>query len=216
MWSARISFDGSKNVVTKYLKNRNLRMLVFPLSWAYEKKGIFVNYSGVLFGDEKSKRGFVRDWKRDKSGFLLGIEMNGDFFIGKVIEPLAGKDMYSRNVIYTRPWLIEESGRQVIVASAFEKKYLDGFIGVMEKYHDIKIDYIRKEKIRNVSFAMNAPDLTERQKWAMDLAVKRGYYDYPRKVSIKEMAERSGLGFATFHGHLRKAERVMMPFWFGR
>ena len=34
---------------------------------------------------------------------------------------------------------------------------------MMEKYHNIRVDYIRKEKVGNISFAMNAPDLTERQ-----------------------------------------------------
>ena len=168
----------------------------------------------MLFGEEKAKKMFIRDWKRDKSGMLLNLEMNGDFFIGKVIEPIEGKDMYNRNVIYTRPWLIDEDGRQVIVASAFEKKYIERFIETIEKFHSIKVDYLRQEKIWNISFALNVPDLTEKQKWAIDLAVRNGYYNYPRKTSVQKLAQISGLGFATFHAHLRKAEHKMMPFLF--
>lgn len=229
MWSAKISFDGSKNVAGAYIKKRGIRMLVFPLGWNYEEEGIIVNYSGVVFGDEKGKAGFFRDWRNDKKrgkvfrgfrleseGVMRDLETNGDFFVGKVWEAPISGGVYNSNLVYTRPWMIEENGRQTITVNAFRKKFLEEFILNFEKFHKIKVHYIRKEKVSNVAFTLDAPDLTERQKWAMDLAVTNGYYDYPRKISIKGLAILSGISFATFHGHLRKAEKVMMPFWFGR
>jgi predicted DNA binding protein len=214
MWSAKISFDGSKNVAGAYAKKRGIRILVLPLNWSYEKEGVYITYAGTLFGDEKDKKNFIRDWKKDKSGVLLDVELNGDLFVGRVIEPLEEEKIYNKNLIYTRPGLIEKDGTQVITLNSFEKKYLEEFIATMEKFHKIKINYIRKEKVRNISFMLTAPDLTEKQKKAMALAIESGYYDYPRKTSVKKLAESSRLGFATFHGHLRKAEQKIMPFFF--
>ena len=58
------------------------------------------------------------------------------------------------------------------------------------------------------------PELTEKQKQAMNLAIKQGYYNYPRKISIEQLAKLSKLSFSTFHAHLRKAEQKLLPFFF--
>lgn len=225
MWSAKISFD-SGNLFSEYAKKRKIKILVFPLSWNYEKSGTIVTVCGIVFGEEKAKNGFFRDWKNDKKkrksfrgfkiadGILRELEVNGDFFVGKTWESPFGSDWFNRHLVYTRPWLIDEKGLQTIVLSSFEKKYLDKFISGVEKFCKVKVHYLRKENISNVAFRLIAPDLTEKQKWAIDLAISRGYYEIPRKISIQELAKISGIGFATFHGHLRKAERKIIPFWF--
>ena len=214
MWETKISFDGTKkNVLAGYAKKNNVRVLIFPLSWAYEKSGVVVNSAGVLFGDGKSKRGFIRDWKKGGESRLLDIDLNGDFFVGVVKEYPDAKMIFNKNIIFTKPFLIDENGFEVIVVDSFEKKYLEDFIGVMDKFHGIKIHYIKKVKVKDISFRSVAPDLTEKQKGAMELAVRSGYYNYPRKISVKKLAKDSKLGFTTFHSHLRKAEQKMMPFF---
>lgn len=226
MWSAKISFD-TKNVFGEYAKKRGVKILAFPLSWSYEKTGTIVTICGIVFGDKKAKEGFFSDWKKDKlkrkvflgfkvkGGILRELEINGDFFVGKSWESPLGESWFNHNLVYTRPWLIDEKGRQTIVVGAFEKKYLDKFIAGAEKFVEVRVHYLRKEKISNVAFRLVAPDLTERQKWAMDLAVSNGYYEIPRKVGVVDLARIGKVSFATFHGHLRKAEKKIMPFWFG-
>lgn len=59
-----------------------------------------------------------------------------------------------------------------------------------------------------------SPELTERQRRAMELAIKNGYYDSPRKTNIKKLAKISGLSFSTFQVHLRKAEEKLIPYYF--
>ena len=56
------------------------------------------------------------------------------------------------------------------------------------------------------------PHFTENQKQALNLAIKNGYYDYPRKISIQDLAKHLDLSFSTFHAHLRKAEQKILPF----
>ena len=47
-------------------------------------------------------------------------------------------------------------------------------------------------------------NLTDKQKEAMGLAIKHGYYEYPRKIDVQDLARESKLSFSTFHAHLRK------------
>jgi len=217
MWTTKISFDGTKeNVLARYAKKHNVRVLIFPLSWIYESDWIILNITGTLYGEVKNRKRFIQNWKKSNESVLLDVEVNRDLFVGVVKEHIDARVIYNRNIIFTRPLLIDENGFETIVVNSFEKKYLEDFIDVMDKYHSVNVHYIRKEKVSNISFRINSPNLTEKQKGAMDLAVRDGYYKYPRKTSIKGLAKKSKLGFATFHAHLRKAEQKLMPFFFSQ
>jgi predicted DNA binding protein len=55
-----------------------------------------------------------------------------------------------------------------------------------------------------------APELTPRQKEAIELARARGYYQWPRGVSADELAAELGVSKVTFLEHLRKAEAKLL------
>jgi len=216
MWELKISFDGSYNQFVRCAKKAKVRILIFPLSWTYEKSGIFITNAGTILGEEKAKKKFIRECKIKLGKRIKEIEFNNDFFIATAIEHKEAKTLYNKKIIYTQPFLIEENGRESITINSFEKKYLEELIKTMEKFFDIKIHYLKKSKIKNISFKTNAPDLTDKQKQAISLAILEGYYLYPRKTSIKKMSKSSKIGFATFHAHLRKAEQKLMPFFFSQ
>ncbi len=54
-------------------------------------------------------------------------------------------------------------------------------------------------------------DLTPLQLKAVQLARQYGYYDYPRKISLEELAKKAGVPRTTLQSHLRKAERTLIP-----
>jgi len=53
-------------------------------------------------------------------------------------------------------------------------------------------------------------DLTVRQREALQVARRRGYYEWPREVSATELATELGVSKATFLEHLRKAEATLL------
>jgi len=53
--------------------------------------------------------------------------------------------------------------------------------------------------------------LTPKQLEIFRLACDYGYYDNPKKISIEQLAERTGISAATLAEHLRKAESKLMP-----
>ena len=48
--------------------------------------------------------------------------------------------------------------------------------------------------------------MTGKQEAALRLAIAKGYYSWPKKVKLEEMADASGVKRVTFQNHLRKAE----------
>ena len=53
--------------------------------------------------------------------------------------------------------------------------------------------------------------LTRKQLETFNLAVKNGYYEWPKKVNLDELASISGISRTTLQNHLRKAEAKIMP-----
>lgn len=211
MWTAKISFYGNKALLGEKSINYKVNLVGFPLSYYYEGKWVFVHTAGVIFGEEKSKELFIKDLR--KSDRVVNFEANGDFIIGTIKEPLSARAFYNKDIIHLAPSIISQ-GNEVITIGSFDKNKLIRAISVFEKLHKAKIDYIQQRKIKSISIVKEHPDLTQKQKESMALALKHGYYNYPRKISLEDLAKLSKISFSTYHAHLRKAEHKLMPFYF--
>jgi predicted DNA binding protein len=53
-------------------------------------------------------------------------------------------------------------------------------------------------------------DITERQLAALQLALERGYYEQPRKTSLRDLADQTAVARSTYEEHLRKAENKLL------
>jgi predicted DNA binding protein len=72
----------------------------------------------------------------------------------------------------------------------------------------------KSQKHRGIDRSLTDPQegetletLTDRQKQMLKAAFHGGYFDWPRESTAEEIADTFDISAATFHGHLRKAER---------
>lgn len=93
------------------------------------------------------------------------------------------------------------------------KRILDVMVFRLE---DLRTALDELEAVGDVSLGKLVPigtpasRLTERQQTALHLALERGYYDWPRRVEARELAEELDIAHSTFLEHLRKAERKVL------
>jgi predicted DNA binding protein len=92
-----------------------------------------------------------------------------------------------------------------------------------DDYDEVKLKrkrYVKKEDANSLNvfsssgfFDLKAAKelLSEKQLKIFKLACEYGYYDMPKKVSIEQMAQRSGISQSTLAEHLRKAETKLLP-----
>ncbi len=90
-------------------------------------------------------------------------------------------------------------------------------------YYEIKLKkkrYVKEEDAKGLNlfkasgfFDLKAAKelLSEKQLEVFKLACDYGYYDMPKKITIEQMAERTGLSPSTLAEHLRKAETKLLP-----
>lgn len=71
---------------------------------------------------------------------------------------------------------------------------------------------IKETKIDKIFFPHITPNLTEKQLQAMKLAIKNGYYKFPKQTNLEQLAKQIGISKETFFEHLAKAESKIIPF----
>jgi predicted DNA binding protein len=75
-----------------------------------------------------------------------------------------------------------------------------------------RLMYIKRKEVSDFFLVNVMPKMTSKQRKAIELAIKNGYYDYQRKVTLKTLSRIMRLSYATYQAHLRKAEQKLIPF----
>lgn len=214
MWVAIIKIDCSKAIFGGACKKYKVSVVGYPILVRKHKNFFTVHFTFILSGEDKSKKSFISFLKKHKR--VSNVEIRNDFVIGQLKEKEFVEPMYKYSIIHKEPVRISNDGTEFWTIASFSRKDLVDFIDRTEKYFNAEIMQIREDKVSNLSVLTLYPELTDIQKRAMELAIKNGYYDSPRKIDVKNLAKIMKLSYATYHVHLRKAEKKIIPFLFER
>jgi len=119
------------------------------------------------------------------------------------------------NALYQPP-TIHRQGWEHYTVIAFDESDVRALLQDLEDDRDIEV--LSKTAIteQQIPHSMLAPvdqlfeDVTERQMAALRLALESGYYEQPRKTSLRELADQTAVARSTYEEHLRKAENKLL------
>jgi len=119
------------------------------------------------------------------------------------------------NCLYQPP-TVHRQGWEHYTVIAFDENDVRALLQDLEGDRDIEV--LSKTAIteQQIPHSMLAPvdqlfeDVTERQLAALRLALESGYYEQPRKTSLRELAEQTAVARSTYEEHLRKAENKLL------
>lgn len=119
------------------------------------------------------------------------------------------------NCLYQSPTIYRQ-GWEHYTAVAFDDDDIRALLSDLRSDRDIEL--LSKTSIaeKQIPHSMLAPanqlfeNLTDRQLAALQLALERGYYEQPRKTSLRELAEQTSVARSTYEEHLRKAENKLL------
>jgi len=119
------------------------------------------------------------------------------------------------NCLYQPP-TIHRQGWEHYTVIAFDESDARNLVQDLESDRDIEV--LSKTAIteQRIPHSMLAPvgqlfeGVTERQMAALRLALESGYYEQPRKTSLRELADRTSVARSTYEEHLRKAENKLL------
>ncbi|PIO07661.1 hypothetical protein COU59_03060 [Candidatus Pacearchaeota archaeon CG10_big_fil_rev_8_21_14_0_10_34_12] len=211
MWIAKLRIYDENDMISSRAKKFNVTILGYSLS-NFEKRGkIFLSGCGLLIGEDKNKKKFIEDLKKDKR--VKKFEINEDFFVTLITRPelTSIKEIIAEpSFIYPKPIVILPTGEEIWEFASWERKPLMEKIKISEKKYNAELLKIENKKLGTLAIFNIIPELTKKQKNALEIAAKSGYYEYPRKTELRELAKVEGISLSTFQAHLRKAENKLL------
>ena len=219
MWVLKIKGREKGNIYEERAIKFKVRIYFYSHNYYEEKDKIFFVGSGLVEGTQENKISFFKDLKADKR--VNHLEENKDYFIciyqesKKSIRGNALRASYNPRIIFLKPAVIDTDGWEEWEIASTKKEYLIYLIDESEKLKNFeyKILQFKQKKIDNLMIYSSAPNLTDKQKNALMLAIEEGYYGYPRKTTLERLAKASKISLSTFQFHLAKAEAKLMPFF---
>jgi len=212
MWVAKIKFSGKETLIGAKAQEFNVDLFGFPLSYIPLGKWITVHIAGTIIGEEENVKNFVKSLKKESR--VKEFEVNNNFFIGVIKDPSYLSQAYNKEIIHLSPTMISSKGNEITTIGSFNRNILQEAIKILEKKFQGELLSIENKKINSISIIRQHPNLTDKQKRAINIAIKMGYYEIPRRTSVKKLAKTIGLSFSTFQAHLRKAESKLIPYSF--
>lgn len=209
MWIAKVRFKHNCILGNRCEKYKvTLQAVAFS---NFKDKGRTVTSSmQYASGDSENINRFINDLKKDKA--VIKLERKKDMFI--LLEKSKNKAVayYNPKIIFVKPVLVDTKGYELWEVGSWDKKVISDFISNVERdIENFTLLRFYKEDIDNVFFPRLMPNLTQKQKRAVELAIQEGYYYSPRKIDLRKLAKIMGISLATYQQHLRAAEEKLIP-----
>lgn len=113
---------------------------------------------------------------------------------------------------FVEPVLNSPDSHEYWHVASWDKKVLSQFWkDLLQNMDYAELLSFGQTPLKNVYFPNIMPKLSPGQLRALSLAYDHGYYAYPRRVTLRQLAAIAGVSLSTFQESLRKAEAVLLP-----
>ena len=132
-----------------------------------------------------------------KKGRMIGSLLTSSVFCGMIM----GSNAFCRTCFFqskskadgTIEWTIAFTGREALT------ELLDRL-----KQEQVEVKILRLASVADVE------TLTSRQRSIVEIALGEGYFDYPRRITLRQLAKKVGVSPSTISEVLRRAEKKIL------
>jgi predicted DNA binding protein len=188
--------------------------------------GLITNIVKISSPQLEKDIGFIRNHELVKSVEVL--LRNQDDALLRVVskyEAMTYNILHKTNVtLLESPLTSDGTDSEVLLADSH--KSMDELLSLWEEredYIEVKLKkkkYVNQEEVKGLNsfstsgfFDLQSAKklLSTKQLEVFRLACDYGYYEMPKKITIEQLAERTGISPSTLAEHLRKAETKLLP-----
>lgn len=211
MWLAKFKIKHKNCLLTPKCVKRKVTDLVYVLKAWNDGQHYCYTELHILQGSEENKKKFLRDLKKEKT--IIKVEAKGNYIFTLNKEPLE-KQYYSPvfdpHLLQPKPIMVSPDGYEYWEMACWDRKPLMDILKV--PVFETELKSIQNMKLAEIYLPQIYPKLSPKQKQALELAVKEGYYDYPRRIYLEKLAHIAKVKRQSYQENLRRAEKKLVPF----
>jgi predicted DNA binding protein len=215
MWVAKVKLLDENCIFAVKNKKHGLQSYEQTLTHYEKGKSYFFMSSHILIGSIESKEKYLTELRKDKR--VKRLDTNGDLTVELIEKKSSDIDLsvynafYNPEIIFTKPGFVDSDGWEYYEIASWNREAINKIIKSIEKNYNGELLKLKETQKYDIYMPKILPKLSDKQKEALSIAVKEGYYEFPRKRELIELAKSSKLSFSTFREHLRKAENKIIP-----
>lgn len=211
MWKAIFEGKHKTCILAPLCKKYNITDLVYLVNAWEDKDAFFYSEAHILQGNEEDKKNFIKDLKKN----TLKLEQKGNLILTLEKKPkwmAAYMPLWDKRIIQSKPVIQKTDGTEHWEMACWDKEPLMQILERLPKEFEIKLKSITKTKLDEIFLPHIMPKLSDKQKQVIELAVKKGYFDFPRKINLDGLAKELKISKQTVQQHIRIAEKKLVPF----
>ena len=217
MWQLKFIQEHKDCIYSRKIKELNLVMYGYPLNHFYDKKRLYVTNIQILKGSSANIKKYVNYLKKRKeivnfeeitqNTFSFQIRLAKNYSYYRII--------YNNEIFYPEP-IIHKEGKETITVSSWDRKKLEKLmVNVQNNKNTLyfKLLHFKQNPLNKLNLLQVLPNLTANQFDIIKLAKEKGYWNYPKKISISKLAQNLNKSKSTVHETLRRAEAKLMDYY---
>jgi predicted DNA binding protein len=208
MWSLKYEFRHKDCKYLPMTKKLGVKLLTYPINNYVKGKYIYITAIHMIDGEKQNVEKYIKH--------LTKISIKVEKISENTVLTLANKDknkeyyttLYRPIYFFPNPIIHDKNIEQGEIFS-WERKNLENLLKVLSEGKEteyFRLLHLRNKKINNIFLMNTIEQITERQRKIFEFAHNNGYYSFPRRVNLNNIAEKFKIRKSTCHEILRRAE----------
>lgn len=212
MWVGKFKISHECFILSN-MEKRDIKVLAYVLGVHEEHDNLYYTTFLIPVGKEKGVNSFISALKKDPQVVKVE-EVRGQLIT--LTKAAKGKkhvsSYFSHDMFLVEP-IIHEAGFEYWHLASWDREKLSSFYSNVRQIGNIEIMKLQEENLHDVFYPRIMPQLSPQQKKAFDLALEYGYFAYPQKIHLQELAAMMNISRMAYREHLRKAQSKFAPFF---
>lgn len=214
MWVIKFKVFHKDCAFSPLCKAHSVTDMVYLVSFASKNQKFQWTDIHILEGSKNSIEKFISNLKKKK--VVKKVEVFGKYMITLEETNLRKyntfKPLFSKELFYIKPIAIKPDGFEYWNLAAWERSTLIKAFEASKAFGSSELLEIKKTKVEKIFLPHITPEITDKQFYAITLAIKRGYYKFPKQTNLERLAKEMKISKETYFEHLAKAESKILPF----
>jgi|GEM_PF-2461563 len=214
MWTLKYIYQHKDCFYSPKVKKLNLVLYGYPINNYVKGKYLYISALHIVEGKLANVKEYIAYLKKHS----YKTEIISDNVILTLMKISKNKKyyrlIYNPLIFYSHP-MIHKQGIEYIELSSWDKQPLSEILIFLRKSKNtqkLKLLSLKQEKLKEIFLAKTVRKLTSKQREAFELAKSEGYYSYPRKINLKDLAKLMKISKSNFHEILRRAESNVLKY----